>query len=215
MKIVIFGATGRTGQLLTESALDQGHVVTAAVRRPEALEIEHPHLRKVCCDLFDAAAVAGAILGQECILMAVAPTNAVGTTTIFSTAIKNILAAAKQENIRRLLVLGSCGVDGDTITRLHLKLLAGLIVHSLLFGLYIDTARMEGILEASDCDWTVVRPPRLTNEPAKKSYRIGVGHHLTNVASIPRADVADAMLRFIDDPKTYRKWVEVASDAWI
>ena len=88
-------------------------------------------------------------------------------------------------------------------------------MHSLLFGLYIDTARMEGILEASDCDWTVVRPPRLTNAPAKKSYRVGVGQHLMNVASIPRADVADAMLKFIDDTKTYRKWVEVASNAWI
>jgi putative NADH-flavin reductase len=215
MKIVIFGAAGRTGLLLVQLALDEGHYVTAAARCPDSVTVEGRNLRKVRGDLFDPVAVAEAIAGQECILVAVAPGKALRPTTIFSTSIKNILAGAKLAGIKRIVVLGTCGVDGETLTRFHTKLLAGFIVQPLLFGLYVDAARMEGILEASDCEWTVIRPPRLTNGPATETYRTGVGRHLPNMASISRADVADAMLKLIDDRTSHRRWVEVTGEAWI
>lgn len=215
MNIVIFGATGRTGALLVEQALAAGHFVTAAARRPEAIVGKSPNLRKVNGDLLNPKAVADAVAGQDCVLVAVAPPKPLGPTTLFSTGIKHILAGMKAAQVRRIVVLGSCGVDGETNIRFHTRLLAGLIVQPLLFHLYVDTGRMEGILEASDCDWTVVRPPRLTNGKATKTYRVGVGTHLPHVASISRADVAEAMLALIDNVSAYRRWVEVASQAWI
>jgi putative NADH-flavin reductase len=210
MKIVIFGATGRTGQLLVQSALDAGHDVTAAARRPEAVRAKGPRLRNVRCDLFDSVSVTDAIAGQECVLVAVAPTKAIGPTTIFSAGIKHILAGAKLAGAKRILALGTCGVDGTTLCRPYMKLLANFVVQPLLFGLYVDTARMEGLLEMSDCDWTVVRPPLLTNRPKTSDYRVSIGKHLPNVASISRANVADAMLNLIDNVNSYRSWVEVA-----
>jgi putative NADH-flavin reductase len=215
MNIVIFGATGRTGALLVEQAIEAGHFVTAAARRPEGIVGKGPNLRKVNGDLFNAKAVADAVAGQDCVFVAVAPPKPLGPTTIFSTGITHILAGMKAAQVRRIVVLGSCGVDGETNTRWHTRLLAGLIVQPLLFNLYVDTGRMEGILTATDCDWTVVRPPRLTNGKATAAYRVGVGTHLPHVASISRADVADAMLALISDTSTYRRWVEVASHAWI
>jgi putative NADH-flavin reductase len=213
MKLVVFGATGRTGQILVRSALAAGQDVTAAARSPERVSASGERLRTLRCDLFDATSVAAAMSGQECVLVAVAPQHPLRPTTIFSTGIKHILEAARREGIKRVIVLGSCGVDGGTRCPPHVRLLAGLIVQPLLFHLYVDTARMEGILEMSDCDWTVVRPPRLTNGPETSRYRLGVGEHLPNVSSISRADVAAAMLRLISDGSSYRRWVEVASAA--
>jgi nucleoside-diphosphate-sugar epimerase len=45
MKIIVFGATGKTGLQVVRQALDAGHEVTAFVRDPARLQIHHPHLR--------------------------------------------------------------------------------------------------------------------------------------------------------------------------
>lgn len=39
-KLVIFGATGRTGKEVVKQALERGHHVTAVVRTPEKLTIK-------------------------------------------------------------------------------------------------------------------------------------------------------------------------------
>lgn len=211
MKVVIFGAGGRTGQLLLQKALAAGHEVTAAVRRADSVPGKNARLRTVRGDLFDAASVADALIGQQCVFVAVAPGKPLSPTTIFSTGIKHIIAGARLAGVRRVLVLGSCGMDSTTLSRWYLRPLAKLVVQPLLFSLYVDTARMEGLLEMSDMDWTVVRPPLLTNRRGTSQYRVGIGQHLPNVSSIARADVADAMLRMADDPATIRHWVEVSS----
>ena len=60
MKLVIFGATGATGQCLVELALAQGHDVTAFARNPLALT-EHEHLSIVRGDMFRPASVETAV----------------------------------------------------------------------------------------------------------------------------------------------------------
>lgn len=215
MKLVIFGAAGRTGQWLVQGALDAGHEVTAVARRPEAIRANGARLRKIRADLLDADATAAAIAGHDCILSAIGATRALGPTTIFSAGIKNILAGARRANVRRLIVLSSSGVDGETRVRLHIKLFANLVIRPLLFGIYADSARMEGILEATDCDWTVVRPPRLTDGGRTTDYRRSVGEHRHLMASLSRADLADCMLNLIEDASTHRTWVEVTSTAWL
>ena len=59
---------------------------------------------------------------------------------------------------------------------------------------YADLARMEDVLRASDLDWTIFRPPRLTNGRLTGAYRTAVGRNLRGGALISRADVAHAML---------------------
>ncbi len=57
MRILIFGASGRTGRPLVEQALERGHEVTAFVRDPVRLALEHGRLRVVSGDVTDAVAV--------------------------------------------------------------------------------------------------------------------------------------------------------------
>lgn len=213
MKIIIFGATGRTGRLLVQQALDSGHEVTAAARRPEAIQAHGPRLTKLRCDLFDAPATLEAVAGHECILSAIGASEPFGPTTVFSTGIKNILAGARKARVRRIIVLSSAAVDGHVILPLHIKLFANLIIKPLLFGLYVDSARMEEILETADCDWTIMHPPRLTNGRQTTDYRMAAGQHLANLTSLSRADLADCVLKLIADPSSYRTWVEVTGNA--
>jgi putative NADH-flavin reductase len=69
---------------------------------------------------------------------------------------------------------------------------------------------MEDALIESAVDWTIVRPPRLTNGSLTGAYRIARGHNLRHGLSISRADVAHFMLRALDDPTTIRQIIGVA-----
>jgi putative NADH-flavin reductase len=75
---------------------------------------------------------------------------------------------------------------------------------------YRDMAAMEDTLRASDLDWTVLRPPRLTDKPATGRYRTAVGHNLRKGRFLSRADLAGAILRTLDDPDTVKAAVAVA-----
>lgn len=62
-------------------------------------------------------------------------------------------------------------------------------------------ARMEALLRHSNgIDWTVLRPPRLTNRQATGRYRTAADRHLRGARTISRADLATEMLRQVDDP---------------
>jgi hypothetical protein len=75
---------------------------------------------------------------------------------------------------------------------------------------YADLARMEDVLRASDLDWTIFRPPRLTNGPLKGSYRTAFGRNLRGGGLISRADVAHGMLAAVAQPGTIRKEMGIA-----
>ena len=81
-----------------------------------------------------------------------------------------------------------------------------------MFGThYADLAVTEDVLWDSGLDWTVVRPPRLTDKPRTGNYRTAVGRNLRRGVTVPRADVADYMLRIVDDPATFKQAVGIAS----
>jgi putative NADH-flavin reductase len=75
---------------------------------------------------------------------------------------------------------------------------------------YGDLARMEDLLRESELDWTVFRPPRLTNGPLTGKYRTALGQNLRRGALISRADVAQAMLAALDQPATIRQAIGIA-----
>jgi putative NADH-flavin reductase len=76
---------------------------------------------------------------------------------------------------------------------------------------YADPALMEDILRDSGLDWTAVRPPRLTDIPATGTYRVAYGHNLRGGWSESRADVAQLMLRVLEQPKTIKRAIGIAT----
>src|SRR5438132_11000870 len=84
LRILIIGATGGTGHQLVRQALEQGHQVTAFVRKPEKLKIAHPSLRATRGDVLDYASVESAMQGQDAVLSALGHKHRLGLTTILA-----------------------------------------------------------------------------------------------------------------------------------
>src|SRR5437588_2338714 len=70
LRLLVIGATGGTGREIVQQALGQGHEVTAFVRDPAKLQIEHANLRIVKGDVLDYTSVESAMRGQEAVLSA-------------------------------------------------------------------------------------------------------------------------------------------------
>jgi putative NADH-flavin reductase len=84
------------------------------------------------------------------------------------------------------------------------------VVKTILRDVYADLGAMETLLESSDIDWTVVRPPRLVDTPITGQYRIAVGANVARGSRISRADVAHAMLDALAMPQTVRQPIGIA-----
>lgn len=75
---------------------------------------------------------------------------------------------------------------------------------------YADLALMEDLLLDSGLDWTIVRPPRLSNAALTGSYRTAYGQNLRRGLIVSRADVAHFMLRALEQPETIRQVIGIA-----
>ena len=76
---------------------------------------------------------------------------------------------------------------------------------------YADLALMEDILRENGLDWTVVRPPRLTDRPLTGRYRTAYGRNLRRGVVVSRADVAQLMLRVLDQPQAIKQAIGIAN----
>jgi putative NADH-flavin reductase len=193
MKLLVFGATGGTGREVVQQALAQGHEVTAYARNPARLgDITHPGLQVVRGDVLDAAAVEKAVLGHEAVLCAIGA--GAGRTSLREDGTRNIVRAMEKAGVRRLICQSSMGI-GDSRANLGF-LTKFLIVPVFLRHAFADHARQEVVVRESALDWTIVRPPHLTDGPRTGIYRHGFPTTDTGIkGKISRADVADFMLK--------------------
>jgi putative NADH-flavin reductase len=208
MKLVVFGSTGGTGRQVVEQALAAGHQVTAVARRPDALTIQHERLAVVRGDVLDTPSVISAIADQEAVISALGA-NDRRPTTLYSIGITTILAAMQQNDVRRILCFSASGIVSGPAVPLLRRLINKLILWPMLRNPYTDLVRMEALVRASDRDWTIVRPPRLTDGPRTGTYKIAVNGYLPRGFLIARADLADYLVTHLNDTASYRGIVEI------
>jgi putative NADH-flavin reductase len=200
MRLTIFGATGGTGRHLVRQALDAGHEVTAVARTPARVELRHDRLRVVRGDVLEPASIGPALSGAEAVVSAIGPGAGRGPVSIMSAGTRNIIEAMRHAGIRRLVVVSAAPIgEGDGGT-LPYRLLARPLLWAVFRNAYQDMDRMEEAVRRSGTDWTIMRPPRLTNGPRRGRYRTAVNAALRRGNVVSRADLADAILRLLDDP---------------
>jgi putative NADH-flavin reductase len=102
MNITIFSATGPSGRLIVEQALEQRHAVTAFVLNPAALSIQNEKLTVVKGDVLDLASVEAAIAGKDAVLSALG-VRKLGKNTNLSDGTKNIITAMKKHGVKRFV----------------------------------------------------------------------------------------------------------------
>jgi putative NADH-flavin reductase len=204
MKIVVFGASGRTGVHIVEQALAAGHEVTAFVRTPSKLTIQHPKLTLVQGDVMNAGQVAQAIEGHDAVVSALGPTRP-PVPNMMKTAAENITTGMKQHGVRRLISTTGAGVrdpkDQPKLMDKFIKSLLGLLSAEVLR----DSENNVNLIRAGDLDWTIARFPMLTDGPHTGKYRVGyLGKN--SGARLSRADAAD----FVVKDLAQAKWVRQA-----
>jgi putative NADH-flavin reductase len=200
MKVVVFGATGRTGQPLVEQALAAGHEVMAFARNPAKLALSHERLQVVQGSLDDAAAVERAVAGQDAVILALGHVKD-SPKDVLSQATEKVIAAMKTQGVRRLVNVTGAGVPDpendqpklfNRVMSFLLKVMAG--------ALLADSERQMQMIRESGLDWTVVRVPMLTEGPHTGEIKVGAVGRGTG-PRISRADVAEFMLRQLGDQR--------------
>ena len=198
MHVVVAGATGATGRSVVEQARAAGHRVTALVRDASAYEppagVTVQQAQVVTDDELELAPDADVVitsLGKRAFRDPV-PVCAAGTA--------NLLGAMARGGVRRIVGVSAVPVlttgAGEPWWFRH-----GLrpFVRRLGRELYADLAQMEDLIRNADfpCEWTIVRPGRLTDDDAT-DYRLVEEANATTAVS--RADLAHALVTLAGDP---------------
>ncbi|OCB13305.1 NAD-dependent epimerase [Mycolicibacterium porcinum] len=203
MRIVIFGANGATGRLLTRRALDAGHTAVAVTRHPEQFPITGDALTVAAADVRDAAAVTAVVDGADAVLSTLGVTFTMDPVDTYSVGVGNIVAAMRATGVDRLAVVSSTAIadyPGRTDTPFALRVVQPVISHIFGRTLYADMRRMEDIVTGSGLNWTIVRPSGLFDLPEVTEYVAGQRDPVGAFTS--RTDLADYLLKLAAAPET-------------
>ena len=191
MRVAIAGAHGQVATRLARLLLDRGDDVIGLVRNPQhARDLRAAGVDPAICDLEHATLddIAAAVGGSEAVVFAAGAGPGSGAARKLTMdrdgAIKLLDATAADAS--RYVMLSGIGVenppDGDDVFSVYLR----------------SKADADAAVIASDRDWTIVRPGRLTNES-------GTGRvHIESVpfgGEIPRDDLAELLARVLHDPR--------------
>ena len=203
MKILIIGASQGTGALSVRAALGRGHDVTALARHPDRLAIADSRLRKVSGDFHDNASMLAAVVGHDAVIITASATTLRAfrdNPRYFSQGTQHVIDGMKRAGVRRLVVLSALGTGESR--RLMPWIIRKIVVDTLLKLPFADHERQETQVRASDLEWIIARPGRLTNGPARNRY-VRHAELIAVPRSISRADVAD----FLVEAATTDEWV--------
>jgi uncharacterized protein YbjT (DUF2867 family) len=221
LKLTIFAATGGIGRQLLEQAVAAGHDVTAVARNPGKLA--RP-VRTVTADLAaaDPAALEPAVAGADAVLSGLGP-HSNADAGVAEPGTRSIVEAMQATGVRRIVVVSAAPVGivaspGNPHPPKHdpgdgffMRYLFSRIAAARFGKVYDDLALMEDVLRESGLDWTVIRPPQLTDKPLSGTYRTAFGENLRGGLSVPRADVAHFMLKVLAQPETIGHAIGIAS----
>ncbi|MEV0617401.1 SDR family oxidoreductase [Nonomuraea sp. NPDC050404] len=201
MKLTIFGATGGTGRHLVDQALALGHHVTAVVRDPGRLpQADHPRLEPVTADVMNADAITATVTGRDAVISALGPRP--GTTgSVCADGSRAIITAMRAAGTRRLIVITASGHVVDQGDGPASRLLVKPLLRRFLRDGFADFARTDEAVRTSGLDWTIMRPPRLT-DGERRPYRTSTDRNVRGGITIARADLAHATLGALTDPAT-------------
>ncbi|MEW6126599.1 MAG: SDR family oxidoreductase [Acidobacteriota bacterium] len=200
--LLIVGATGGTGRQLVKQALEQNQTVTAFVRNPAKLGLEHKNLSILQGDVTDFEAVKRAVKNCDAVLSALGAPAKV-KDNVRSIGTRNIIRAMEETGVQRFICMTTLGIgDSREILPFYFKYL---IVPLILKEAFADSERQENLIMQSRLNWTIVRPANLTDGARTGTYQHGFAATAKTKLKISRADVADFMLKQLNDDNYLRK----------
>ena len=202
MHVAIVGGHGQIARLLTRQLTRGGDQVTSIIRNsahaediaadgatPVVIDVEHA----------DASDLAAAVVGTDAVVFAAGAgpgSGAARKETVDYGGATLLLTAAQTAGVSRYVMISAMGTDDPP-------------VDDEVFSVYLRAkARADRELMASDREWTVVRPGRLTDEPG--TAHVELARHVER-GPVPREDVAAVVRACLEDRRTVGHVFEVVA----
>jgi uncharacterized protein YbjT (DUF2867 family) len=212
MNIVIFGANGQTGRLLTRRVLDKGHSAVAVTRHPEDFPFADPRLSVAEADVRDASSLVEVVRGADAALSTLGVPFSTRPIDTYSVGVRNMVGAMRAAGVCRLAVVSSTGAyhyPNRIDTPLALRMFEPVITRTIGKTTYDDQRRMEEIVRASGVDWTIVRPSGLFDLPEPTNYVAGEVDPIGGFTA--RIDLADFLVEVAGNPSATGKTLIVST----
>jgi uncharacterized protein YbjT (DUF2867 family) len=202
--VLVIGASRGIGLETVRRALEAGHSVRALARSADLIAVAAPGLQKVRGDALDPADVTAALQGVDVVIQAlgIRAAEMFRPVRLFSDATRVLVDAMARGGTRRVICVTGFGA-GDSQASIGLL---QKIPFQLVFGrAYRDKGLQERLLKESTLEWTIVRPGVLTNARRAGRYKVLDQPSQWRNGIIGRADVADFLVRQVDNPASIRK----------
>src|SRR5262245_41625033 len=200
MKLFVIGATGQTGREVVEQALARGHDVTAFVRSPEAIGLTNERLAVIKGEATEEDQLGKAMQNHDAVVSTLGPRKPFEPSSLLHDAALATTRTMQRSSVKRLLILSAAA---------HFPGIFNRIVSLILRNHMRDSLAMEEVVRASGLNWTIARPPRLTQEKYA-SYRSREDAAPDMGFTLSRKAVAAFMLDAIEQKKHFQKIVGIA-----
>jgi len=204
VKVIVFGATGKTGRHVVTATLEGGHRVTAFGRSVDRLDISDDALETFKGDVFDRESVGRAVAGHDAAIVCLGSTGLRDKTTL-ATGTRTVVDAMVEHGADRLVVLSAAGVD-DSWKQIPWS--SRLLFRTMLRNVFADHHAQEAIVKQSPLDWTIVRAAVLKDDPATGSY---TASNTAKIIKINRADVAACLVDQLEDAANSHQAISVTA----
>ena len=202
MRLFVLGATGKTGGALVAQAVARGHSVTT-FGRSLFTGSQSGEVLSIVGDPMSKAELSDALPGHDAVL-SVLGTRGLGATSVLEDSSRATIYAMRKTGVRRLVILSSALLDS------HIGLINRIVSRTILRHFSSDQSAMEKLVTASDLDWTVLRPPRMTNSaPDEQSTSTLADPPDAGGMKITKEEVARVMLDALENHRHIRELVHV------
>ena len=210
-KILLLGATGRTGSKLLELALSGGYFVRCLVRDPSRISTTDDRLEVIAGNPVHVEQLSSAMQGMDAVIGLLnisrkieLPASPLRTPERYlSEVIEKVIDLAPAHSVQRLMICSACGTAD---TRPHSPGWFRVFIDNSNIGVaYRDHERQEQLIMNSDLDWTIVRPVGLTNASWPQQVITSYDNHPKPKLTISRKSVAAYMLNALENKELIGK----------
>jgi putative NADH-flavin reductase len=204
-KILLFGATGRTGKHVLREAVDKGYEVVALVRSPDKITATSPMIQVIKGTPEAQSDVERAFDGCDAVVSALNNNRAsdspwakpLNQPFLMRDSVQNALNSMRTHHKRRIVIVTAMGAGDSSPDLSWLMRLS--IEKTNIAVTYRDHDAQEGLLRNSDTDWTIVRPMALSNRDVVKKLIVSYGNSPKPAFFISRKHVATFVVNTLGD----------------
>jgi putative NADH-flavin reductase len=220
MRVLILGASGRTGKYVLNETLKLGYYVNALVRKPESIHLKNDKVSLFTGNPLNIDDVEGSLEDCTAIISVLNisrnsdfPWSKLRTSSTFlSNVANNIIDLSKNRSLNRVVI---CSAWGTNETFKDIPFWFKWIINKSNVGVaYKGHERQENLWMTSNLNWTIIRPVGLTNSSLEKEVMESYQNVPKPRLTISRNSVAKYMVKALTNPGLLNKAVVISASKY-